>query len=75
MIVYRVQAADADRWVTEWKARQAEAITLGRELGELYAEVHVDKVDVEAGRDGLVVALTHADVNRINWPGEEVWRS
>lgn len=78
MIVYRIQATTGDGWVNTFEPLKADAIRAGRELAEIYDEpgaVHVDAVNVPDGREGIASALQLADANRMNWPGEEVWRS
>ena len=73
MIVYRVQATDGNgEWVTVFRARLKEAQGERDELRDIYPTVHMDKVEIPRGRDGLCEALNHATVNRTNWPGEEV---
>lgn len=78
MIVYRIQASTGDSWITDFAALKADALRAGRELAEVYdapAAVRVDELEIPPGRAGLVEALKLSGVNRINWPGREVWRS
>lgn len=74
MILYRVQAInpEAGEWSTVWVSTQAIAKQTAKDFDTETYEVKIDKIDIPSGRDGLVLALNHAEVNRINWPGEEV---
>lgn len=72
MIVYRVQGTTKAGWVTEWCATLADARRTRDFMDDVYARVWIDKVEVGDGREALAEALTHASVNRTQWPGEEV---
>lgn len=78
MIVYRTQASTGVGWVHEFFERQADAIKAGRMLAEVCVgqeAVRVDRLDIPNTKAGHVSALNLAGANRVNWPGEEVWRS
>ena len=73
MIVYRTQASSGETWVTHWEPTAEAARKTARSLVAAgFTDPHVDRVDVPGGRDGLVLALNHADVHRMNWDGEPV---
>jgi hypothetical protein len=78
VILYRVQAVYpvAEDWATIWAATLAAAKAVAKDFEDShFVEVTIDKVKIPSGRDGQVDALNHAEVNRINWPGEEIWKS
>lgn len=73
MIAYRVQASTGETWATHWETNAAAARKTARGMiAAGMVDVHVDRVDVPTGREGIVEALNHADANRINWDGEEL---
>ena len=73
MIVYRTQASSGETWVTHWEPTAAAARKTARNLVAAgFTDPHVNRVDVPGGGDGLVLALNHADVHRMNWDGEPV---
>ena len=72
MILYRLQASDGETWYTLWFPTLATAKATEKDFDQTVFEVKIDKIDIPSGRDGLALALNNAEVNRMNWPGEEI---
>lgn len=70
MILYRVQAHLGNTWSTQWLLTLADARAEAKDLAEF--DRHIDKIEIPTGREGIMLALNNADVNRVNWPGEPV---
>jgi len=72
MIVYRIQVSKGKEWIVQWEPLLAEAKRSFTTYLRAGYEVHLDKIEILSSRDDIAAALNHAQVNRINWPGEQV---
>jgi len=77
VIVYRVQTGRGEDWANSWHLTRSDAIRHARKVlrDDKPSSMVVDRIELDTSKGGIVEALNHAQVNRVNWPGLEVWRS
>ncbi len=74
MILYRIQISADTSWTVELFGHKAEAETaFKRCCTAIPRDISLDEMDVPTtGRDLIAVVLNRAQVERSNWPGENI---